>query len=100
MAPEGHASAAAAIASLDAASGLIHGPLALGTNTSGCPSTQLREWMHFPPSKRTTISLPRYSSVLCAIRVSSRSGPLLNLNELTPPLPAAACARAGLCVAR
>src|SRR5258708_5330060 len=61
MAPEGHERAMAAVSSAGAPSGWIHSPGALGTNTSGRPSTQLREGMHFLPAKRTRMFLPRYS---------------------------------------
>src|SRR5260370_20185752 len=61
MAPEGHGRAMAATSSAAAASGWIHSPDASGTNTSGRPSMQFREWMHFLPSKRTAMLLPRYS---------------------------------------
>src|SRR6185295_3212817 len=58
MAPEGHWCAISATASGIAASGWIHSPCTLGTNTSGCDSTQPREWMHFFASKRMRIFLP------------------------------------------
>jgi hypothetical protein len=67
MAPEGQPCATAAIVSTAALSGRIQGPSALATNTPGRESTQVREWMHLLPSKRTTIFSPRYSSVLLLI---------------------------------
>src|SRR6267154_4424825 len=63
MAPEGHWCAISATVSGVAASGWIHSPCTLGTNTSGCDSTQPREWMHFFASKRTRIFLPSTISV-------------------------------------
>src|SRR6267154_6093007 len=58
MAPDGHWCAISATASGVAASGWIHSPCTLGTNTSGCDRTQPREWMHFFASKRMRIFLP------------------------------------------
>src|SRR5271166_4759668 len=72
MAPEGQARAMAAISSAEAPSGWIHSPGALGTKTSGRPSTQLREWMHFFPSKRMAMLLPRYSCTSSLMRSSAR----------------------------
>src|SRR4030095_14659530 len=67
IAPDGHVKASAATSSGVALSGCIHSRWAFGTKTSGRPSTQLREWMHFRASKRITTFVPRTSSILLAM---------------------------------
>src|SRR5258706_11870606 len=101
MAPDGQASAVATTSCAGTASGLIHAPGTLAWKTSGRPSTQLREWMHFSPSKRTTSFSPRYSCTfapmpapvvgLRLLQITAASAyfirrPLSRLSNVTGPL--------------
>src|SRR4051812_20314224 len=63
IAPDGQLCASSTFSSTVAASGWIHAPTTFGTNTSGRPSTQLREWMHFLASKRSVMP----SALTCSI---------------------------------
>src|SRR5882762_8461792 len=80
MAPEGHWCAISATASGVAASGWIHSPCTLGTNTSGCDSTQPRECMHFFASKRMRTFMP--STISMALM---RPDPLARRTHTTLP---------------
>src|SRR5215468_11745126 len=85
MAPEGHRWATSTTRSTGMASGWIHGPFTLATNTCGVQVTQKREWMQRFASKVSSSFSPRTRSI--------PSGPLPAEGEpAAPPDGAAALA--------